>query len=51
MQITEKQYYTPEEYLEDENISLETVPFEICLKDLYNKVKFEVVESEPENNQ
>ncbi|TAF11158.1 MAG: Uma2 family endonuclease [Nostocales cyanobacterium] len=35
---------------EDENISLVTVPFEISLQDLYNKVKFEVVESEPKNN-
>ncbi|MGM3307281.1 Uma2 family endonuclease [Anabaena sp. WFMT] len=35
---------------EDENISLVTVPFEIYLQDLYNKVKFEVVESEPKNN-
>ncbi|WP_016950623.1 Uma2 family endonuclease [Anabaena sp. PCC 7108] len=35
---------------EDENISLVTVPFEISLQDLYNKVKFEVVESESENH-
>ncbi|MBE9056427.1 Uma2 family endonuclease [Sphaerospermopsis sp. LEGE 08334] len=35
---------------EDENISLVTVPLEISLRDLYNKVKFGVVESEPENN-
>lgn len=35
---------------EDENISLVTVPFEISLQDLYNKVKFGVVESESENN-
>lgn len=35
---------------EDESISLVTVPFEIYLRDLYNKVKFEVVESESENN-
>jgi Uma2 family endonuclease len=35
---------------EDEKISLVTVPFEISLQDLYNKVKFEVVESEPKNN-
>ncbi|GCL36245.1 hypothetical protein SR1949_13470 [Sphaerospermopsis reniformis] len=35
---------------EDENISLVTVPFEISLQNLYNKVKFGVVESELENN-
>ncbi|MBD2144300.1 Uma2 family endonuclease [Sphaerospermopsis sp. FACHB-1194] len=35
---------------EDENISLVTVPLEISLQNLYNKVKFGVVESELENN-
>jgi Uma2 family endonuclease len=35
---------------EDENISLVTVPFKISLQNLYNKVKFGVVESESENN-
>ncbi|MFM2062490.1 MAG: hypothetical protein RLZZ507_2160 [Cyanobacteriota bacterium] len=35
---------------EDEKISLVTVHFEISLGDLYNKVKFEAVESEPKNN-
>lgn len=35
---------------EDENISFVTVPFEISLQNLYNKVKFGVVESELENN-
>ncbi len=29
---------------EDENITFNSVPFEISLQDLYNKVKFEVVE-------
>ena len=31
---------------EDEAISLTSVPFQISLLDLYNKVKFDVVESE-----
>lgn len=31
---------------EDEAIALVSIPFEISLQDLYNKVKFEVVESE-----
>ncbi|BAZ81681.1 Uma2 family endonuclease [Sphaerospermopsis kisseleviana CS-549] len=35
---------------EDENISFVTVPFEISLQNLYNQVKFGVVESELENN-
>ncbi|MFM6307397.1 MAG: Uma2 family endonuclease, partial [Dolichospermum sp.] len=35
---------------EDENISLVTVPLTISLRDLYNKVNFEVRESEIENN-
>ncbi|MCC5665993.1 Uma2 family endonuclease [Nostoc sp. CHAB 5784] len=34
---------------EDEAIALVTVPFEISLQDLYNKVKFEPVESEGES--
>jgi Uma2 family endonuclease len=35
---------------EDENISLETLPFEISLQDLYNKVKFPDIESLNENS-
>lgn len=35
---------------EDKNISLTTVPFSISLQDIYNKVNFEVRESEIENN-
>ena len=35
---------------EDENISLETIPFEISLQDLYNKVKFPDIESLNENS-
>ncbi|MBW4423326.1 MAG: Uma2 family endonuclease [Nostoc desertorum CM1-VF14] len=38
-----------EEDEEDEAIALVTVPFEISLQDLYNKVKFEPVESEGES--
>lgn len=33
---------------EDEKISLVTVPFEITLQDLYNKVKLDTIESESE---
>ncbi|MEH1903122.1 MAG: Uma2 family endonuclease [Nostoc sp.] len=44
---TGKKQWTLREYdEEDEAIALVTVPFEISLQDLYNKVKFEVVESE-----
>ena len=35
---------------EDENISFETLPFEISLQDLYNKVKFPDIESLNENS-
>ena len=35
---------------EDENISLETVSFEISLQDLYNKVKFPHIKSAVENS-
>ena len=35
---------------EDENISLETVSFEISLQDLYNKVKFPDIKSAVENS-
>ncbi|MFM7408646.1 MAG: Uma2 family endonuclease [Cuspidothrix sp.] len=35
---------------EDENISLTTVTFSTSLQDIYNKVNFEVRESEVENN-
>jgi hypothetical protein len=34
---------------EDEAIALATVTFEITLQDLYNKVKFELVELEVES--
>ena len=34
---------------EDQAIALATVPFEISLQDLYNKVNFQLVESEGEN--
>ncbi|WP_375468220.1 Uma2 family endonuclease [uncultured Nostoc sp.] len=47
---TGKKQWTLREYdEEDEAIALVTVPFEISLHDLYNKVKFEVVESEGES--
>ncbi|MEH2008794.1 Uma2 family endonuclease [Nostoc sp.] len=47
---TGKKQWTLREYdEEDEAIALVTVPFEIYLQDLYNKVKFEVVESEGES--
>ncbi|MCC5620219.1 Uma2 family endonuclease [Nostoc sp. CHAB 5715] len=46
---TGKKQWTLREYdEEDEAIALVTVPFEISLQDLYNKVKFEPVESEGE---
>jgi Uma2 family endonuclease len=42
-----KKQWTLREYdEEDEAIALATVPFEISLQDLYNKVNFELVESE-----
>jgi hypothetical protein len=41
-----KQWNLREYDAEDEKISLVNIPFEICLQDLYNKVKFELVESE-----
>ncbi|MHC5598937.1 MAG: Uma2 family endonuclease [Nostoc sp.] len=47
---TGKKQWTLREYdEEDEAIALVTVPFEISLQDLYNKVKFEPVESEGES--
>ncbi|MDZ8258271.1 Uma2 family endonuclease [Nostoc sp. ChiQUE01b] len=47
---TGKKQWTLREYdEEDEAITLVTVPFEISLQDLYNKVKFEPVESEGES--
>lgn len=49
--IEKKRWNLCEYDKEDENISLETVPFDICLKDLYNKVQFKLTESEPANNQ
>ncbi|MFN6477494.1 Uma2 family endonuclease [Nostoc sp. DedQUE07] len=46
---TGKKQWTLREYdEEDEAIALVTVPFEISLQDLYNKVKFEPVELEAE---
>jgi Uma2 family endonuclease len=36
---------------EDESISLTTVPFEISLQDLYNKVKFPPIKSPVENSE
>ncbi|MFN6539486.1 MAG: Uma2 family endonuclease [Nostoc sp. EkiNYC01] len=41
-----KQWALREYDEEDEAIALTTVPFEISLQDLYNKVNFELVESE-----
>ncbi|OCR00204.1 hypothetical protein BCD67_21260 [Oscillatoriales cyanobacterium USR001] len=35
---------------EDEAIALNSVPFQISLTDVYNKVKFEEIEGEPEDN-
>ncbi|MEH2085841.1 Uma2 family endonuclease [Nostoc sp.] len=47
---TGKKQWTLREYdEEDEAIALVTVPFEISLQDLYNKVKFEPVEFEGES--
>ncbi|MEH1917428.1 Uma2 family endonuclease [Nostoc sp.] len=47
---TGKKQWTLREYdEEDEAIALVTVPFEISLHDLYNKVKFEPVESKGES--
>ncbi|MBH8576002.1 Uma2 family endonuclease [Nostocaceae cyanobacterium CENA369] len=42
-----KKQWTLREY--DEAIALATVPFEISLQDLYNKVNFQLVESEGES--
>ena len=44
-----KQWALREYDQEDEAIALVTVPFEISLQDLYNKVKFEPVEPEGES--
>ncbi|MEH1970830.1 Uma2 family endonuclease [Nostoc sp.] len=44
-----KQWALREYDEEDEAIALATVPFEIYLQDLYNKVEFEPVESEGES--
>ncbi|MBD0385417.1 MAG: Uma2 family endonuclease [Nostoc sp. C3-bin3] len=47
---TGKKQWTLREYdEEDEAIALTTVPFEISLQDLYNKVRFEPVEPEGES--
>jgi Uma2 family endonuclease len=47
---TGKKQWTLREYdEEDEAIALTTVPFEISLQDLYNKVNFEPVESQGES--
>ncbi|OYD92173.1 hypothetical protein CDG77_14990 [Nostoc sp. 'Peltigera membranacea cyanobiont' 213] len=45
-----KQWALREYDEEDEAIAFVTVPFEISLQDLYNKVKFEPVESEGESS-
>ncbi|MGJ5629654.1 Uma2 family endonuclease [Nostoc sp. CALU 1950] len=47
--IGKKQWTLREYDEEDEAIALVTVPFEISLQDLYNKVKFEPVELEGES--
>ncbi|MEH2173751.1 Uma2 family endonuclease [Nostoc sp.] len=47
--IGKKQWTLREYDEEDEAIALVTVPFEISLQDLYNKVKFEPVEFEGES--
>ncbi len=44
-----KQWALREYDEEDEAIALVTVPFEISLQDLYNKVQFDLVESEGES--
>ncbi|MBD2517083.1 Uma2 family endonuclease [Nostoc sp. FACHB-973] len=44
-----KQWALREYDEEDEAIALTTVPFEISLQDLYNKVNFDLVESEGES--
>ncbi|NDJ22484.1 Uma2 family endonuclease [Nostoc sp. B(2019)] len=44
-----KQWNLREYDEEDKAIALVSVPFEISLQDLYNKVKFELVESETES--
>ncbi len=45
---SKKQWVLREYDEEDKAIALASIPFEISLKDLYNKVKFELVESEEE---
>ncbi|WP_427161249.1 Uma2 family endonuclease [Aliinostoc sp. HNIBRCY26] len=47
--IGKKQWNLREYDAEDEKISLATIPFEISLQDLYNKVKFEPMELEGES--
>ncbi|RCJ31981.1 hypothetical protein A6770_19220 [Nostoc minutum NIES-26] len=47
---TGKKQWTLREYdEEDEAIALATVPFKISLQDLYNKVNFQLIESEAES--
>lgn len=46
--IGKKQWNLREYDVEDDKISLVTIPFEISLQDLYNKFKFEPVESKGE---
>ncbi|MGB6295265.1 MAG: Uma2 family endonuclease [Rivularia sp. (in: cyanobacteria)] len=41
-----KQWVLREYDEEDENITFNSIPFEISLEDLYNRVKFEVVDSD-----
>ena len=45
-----KQWVMREYDREDKNITFNSVPFEISLQDLYNKVKFEVVELKSDEN-
>lgn len=45
-----KQWVMREYDEEDENINLNSLPFEISLQDLYNKVKFEAIELESYGN-
>ena len=48
---TGKKRWSFREYdTEDEAVALNSVPFQISLTDVYNKVKFEEIESEPEDN-
>lgn len=48
LKIANKRWSIQQYDEEDEKITLTTVPFEITLQDLYNKVKFDTIESEEE---